>query len=171
MFWQQILEWLSGMRDLVLPWFVVREYENAIVLVLGRYNRTTKPGLHWKAPFIAEVLVENVNWDTMDSNFQSLTTKDGMDVVVSSIVKYRVADIRTFIIEVEDARSALSDIVAREIARVVLNTDWNELRTQEVDKEIAIVVRREAKKWGIEIESVTLTNRAKIRTIRLMQGV
>jgi len=171
MFWEQIIEWLSSVRDTALPWFIVREYEGAIVLVLGRYSRTLGPGIHFKGPFISEVLVENTNWDTMDSDFQSLTTKDGHNVVVSAIVKYRVVDVRTFVIDVENARSALCDIVAREIARVVLNTEWDGLRTQDIDKETTIVVRREAKKWGIEIDTVTLTNRAKIRTIRLMQAV
>jgi len=169
MFWEQLLDWFSSVRDLALPFFVVREYEGAIVLVLGHYSRTVGPGLHWKGPFVAEVLSENINWDTMDSDYQSLTTLDGHNVVVSSIVKYRVVDVKTFVVDVEDARSALGDIVAREIARVVLSTDWDGLRTQEIDNQISIVVRREAKKWGIEIDTVTLTNRAKIRTIRLMQ--
>jgi regulator of protease activity HflC (stomatin/prohibitin superfamily) len=99
---------------------------------------------------------------------QSLTTKDSKDVVVKGIIKYRIVDIQTFALEVWDAIDAISDMTQGIIFDIVKDKTWDELQTIDLKPLITRKARLEAKRWGIEIETVTLSDLAKIRSIRLL---
>jgi regulator of protease activity HflC (stomatin/prohibitin superfamily) len=152
----------------LLPFKVVNQTDEAVRLRFGKFKEVLKPGLHWKWSFADEILSHSVLWTTYSVPAQSLTTKDGKDVVVKLIIKYRIVDIQTFLLEVWDAIDAISDMTQGISFDIVKERTWDELHTLDLKPLITRKARLEAKRWGIEIETVTLSDLAKIRSIRLL---
>lgn len=164
-----IKEILTNLWHLIIPFTVIEQYDGGVMLRLGKFHRELKPGFHWKWPFLETVLSHSCVITTMSLHPQTLTTKDQKSVVVKGIVKYRISDVKTFLLEVNDAVDAISDITQGFILEVIEDKTWDECMTNNIDSIISRKVRNEAKKWGIEVVNVTLTNKGLIRTLRLMQ--
>jgi len=167
MFLQHLLEQLTALWELLLPWVVVEAYENGVVLRLGRYHRTLTPGFHWKIPLAERYIGTNVVVTTLNLGSQSLTTRDGKGVVVSAIVKYHIADVSKFLLEVNDAADAIADVAMAGIRQVVNRTAWEEF-DGDTDAAMEALVRDEVRRWGIEIEpgGLVLTDLQICRSIR-----
>jgi regulator of protease activity HflC (stomatin/prohibitin superfamily) len=146
---------------------IVDAYEQVIVLRLGRYNRTLMPGPHWIWPFAETAISENVVSKVYDLNAQSLTTKDGVSIVVSGIVTARVHDVRKALLGVEGVTDAIKNASVAEIARAVAGANWEELTTPQFGYLLTGACRRRGFKWGMEIDEVQLSDVSKSRSIRL----
>ena len=49
-----------------------------------------------------------------------------------------------------------------------MNNDWSFCKNNELDNLLSKKIRAEVKKYGVDVEQVTLTDIAKIRTIKLI---
>jgi membrane protease subunit HflK len=111
--------------------FVVDQSEAAVVLRLGKYNRTTGPGLHWKMPLGFE---KNFNVPTQviqTMSFGFRTERAGVTTVYSKVdypeesimltgdlnivdvewtVQYRITDARAWLFHVDNQQKTLRDI-------------------------------------------------------------
>lgn len=168
-----MLDWLGNLlsqfwEKFIFLW-IIKEYEEGVLLRFGKFRKVLKKGLHFKIPFADEILSTPVVPTTMPLGAQSLTTKDDKTVVVKGIIKYEIDDIKVFLLEVYDATSALDDMTRAIIKTAITDRTWVELSTNgnEIDKEITAKARSEASKWGIKIIKVTLTDLGKIRSYRL----
>jgi len=163
----RIFDFLSNLVTDLVPLFTVKAYEEGVVLRAGPFKKIVKPGIYFKIPFIDEVIKDCVTTTTLTLPAQSLTTNDGVAVVVKGMIKYRITEIKVFLLDVSDVRDALSDTTQGVIAGLVTSNKWADLQTQEIDNTITKKARVKAKKYGIEIEEVTLTDKTATRSIRL----
>lgn len=164
----KLLDFLLAFLDQFLPFKVVNQTDKGVILRFGKFIKVVEPGIHFKIPFADEILPHTVLWSTMSLSSQSLTTKDKRCVVVKGVIKYRIVDVETFLLEVWDAIDALSDMTQGIIFDIVKEKTWEELQTTDLKKEITKKVRVESKRWGIEVETVTLSDFAEITSIRLL---
>ena len=164
----KLWEILAQIWHQLLPFFVINQTDNGVRLRFGKWKEDLIPGFYWKIPFVDEILTHTVLWTTYSTPAQSLTTKDGKDVVIKLVIKYKIFGIRTFLLEVWDAIDAISDMTQGIAFDLVKSKTWDELQHEDTKKEITKKAKSEAKRWGIEIETVTLSDLAKIRSIRLL---
>lgn len=164
----RLIDLISNWIEQLLPFFIIREYEEAVVLRFGKFHRVAKPGFHWRIPFIDDPMEQHVVVTTLSLPPQSLYTKDKQNIVVKGVIKYRIADIQTFILEVYDAQDAISDMTQSIIKNIVMDKTLDECIDPDIDNLLAKKARVEAKKWGVEIQQVTLTDLAPIRSFRLI---
>ena len=175
--------------DLLVTWiklffigFFINEYQQGVVLRLGKFHRQVGPGFHWKWPFDIEVEIStNVVPETMMVGPQSLTTQDGVSIVISTVVTFKVDDPRKYLLEVDGAQQVIEDTTYGAVASFVMDHTWDQLRSispvgngekekfLNSDNEITKIVRRLAKSYGVEILNVRLSDCTKSRSIRLMQ--
>jgi regulator of protease activity HflC (stomatin/prohibitin superfamily) len=90
---------------------------------------------------------------------------------VKGVVKYKIADVKTFLLEVYDAKDALSDMTMSIIKNIVISIPAEKCIDPELDNLLTKKARVEAKKWGVDIQQVTLTDVAPIRSYRLINDV
>lgn len=164
----RLIDFFLQFIDQLLPLTVVNQTDKGVRLRFGKFREVLYSGWYYKIPFIDEVIKHTVLWTTISLTSQSLTTKDGRDIVIKGIVKYRIVDIRIFLLEVWDAVDAISDMTQGIIFDIVKEKAWDELQTIDLKPLITRKVRNEAKRWGIEVETVTLSDLAKIKSIRLL---
>jgi nucleoside-triphosphatase THEP1 len=54
------------------------------------------------------------------------------------------------------------------IKGVIAKKTWEECRDESLDNEITKKVRLEAKRWGLEVETVTLSDLSRMRSFRFL---
>lgn len=125
--------------------FKIAPSEVGVVLRLGKYSRTTPPGLHFKIPYIDhlyKVDVENIRKEefgfrnrttgqqssldrrAFDSESLMLTADKNV-INVAWIVQYRVADPYSFLFKVANVRQAIRDNSESVTRRIVGNMDFD----------------------------------------------
>jgi membrane protease subunit HflC len=77
--------------------FTVREGQSAIVLQFGRIERTNdKPGLHFKIPFVQQVMLFDSRIQTLDTQPERYFTLEKKTVKVDFYVKWRINNNATY---------------------------------------------------------------------------
>jgi regulator of protease activity HflC (stomatin/prohibitin superfamily) len=164
----KLVELLTSWWLEIKPLVIIRDYEAAVLLRFGRFKAVLTPGIHFKLPFFDEVIDQHVVVTTLSLDAQSLYTKDKQNIVVKGVIKYRISDVKIFLLEVWDAQDALSDMAQSIIKNVIMSMTMEECTDSELDNTLTKKVRVEAKKWGVEVQQVTLTDLAPIRSYRLI---
>ena len=164
----KLIEILSHWWLQIVPFVIVRDYEEAVLLRFGKFKKLLKPGLHLKLPLFDEVIEQHMVVTTLSLDAQSLYTKDKQNVVIKGVVKYKIADVKTFLLEVYDAKDAIADMSQSIIKNVIMSMTLEECTDAEIDNALTKKVRVEARKWGVEVQQVTLTDLAPIRSFRLI---
>jgi len=164
----KLIELLSVWWNFITPVVIIPTYEEAVLLRFGHFKKVLHPGLHVKLPIFDEVLAQHVVVTTLSLAAQSLYTRDKQNIVVKGVIKYRIADVKTFLLEVYDAQDALSDMTQSIIKNIIISTTIDDCIDPEIDNVLTKKVRVEAKKWGVEIQQVTLTDIAPIRSFRII---
>ncbi len=77
--------------------FVVTELERAVMLQFGAvYRADITPGVHFKKPFINDVIKFDARVLTLDTNPERYLTLEKKAVIVDSFAKFRVSDAERF---------------------------------------------------------------------------
>jgi regulator of protease activity HflC (stomatin/prohibitin superfamily) len=164
----KLIEIITNWWLQLTPIIIIRDYEEAVMLRFGKFKEVLKPGMHFKIPLFDEVIEQHVVVTTLSLDAQSLYTLDKQNIVVKAVIKYKIGDVKTFLLEVYDAQDALSDMSQSIIKNVIMSMTLEECTDQELDNTLTKKVRVEARKWGVEIQQVTLTDLAPIRSFRFI---
>lgn len=148
---------------------IVHPYERAVVLRLGSFKRVLQPGWHWVAPLkIDETLYEVVTPRTTNLPVQTVTTADDVQVSVSAIVTWEISDVRKLVLEAAEHQEAMLDTSLGLVANAIMAVCWRDLGTDEFRRTLKRDVKQKARKWGIKVLDVQLTDIARTRTFRLL---
>lgn len=164
----KLIDVLSEWADKINPFIIIKDYQNGLHLRKGRYYRTLLPGLHFKIPLLDEVIEQHVVTTTMSLPAQSLYTADKQNIVVKSMVKYKISDVKVYILEVFDATDVISDVTQAIIKKLIIARNLDDCISHDLDTEITRKAREKVKSMGVEIQQVTLTDIAPIRSYRLI---
>jgi len=176
---EHLINFILDFFGLFKFWVVIDEFERGIVLTLGR-PRTKRffglfgsyvlePGVHLMWPFaLEEVLVDNVVPTTTKLESQSLTTLDGYAIVVSAVITWKIRNIEKVLLEVEHPDQALEDSAYGIIGKLIGQTPWEELCDPDFSDILTKAIRRKAFKWGIEVEDLSLADKTRSKSLRII---
>ena len=161
----QIVDFLKSIGSSILPWVVVDQWQQAVVLRFGKFHRTLDPGIHGVIPLMEFPVVQSVVTTTTALKPQSVTTKDGRIVTAEAVVRWSVSDVRTYTVDIWDASNVIVDSAQGAIADALRLSGMDD---PELGKRILHETRRALTRFGIKVESVTLTTLAPVKVIRLI---
>lgn len=154
-------------KNLLALWPVTRvdEWEHGLVVRGGRIQRTLGGGLHWRWPFFDVVKKWPANIIALDLLTAAVTTRDGKPVSVSANLCYQVTSISLMWRNLWNSENTLAKIAVGDIATYCAGEDWSHLATERhtVEAEIKQRLNTRCSPWGIEIESVRLTDLVVVR--------
>lgn len=88
---------LVGLLLLSGSLFTVREDQMAVLFRLGEIQRSDYgPGLHFKAPLVNNVIKFDARILSLDTQPERFLTSEKKDVLVDSVVKWRIRDVRAY---------------------------------------------------------------------------
>ena len=163
----KLIEFLLNIIEDIMPVFFVKQYNNGILLRMGKFVRVVKPGVVFKIPFLDKVEITTIVTTTLSVPTQSVITKDKKQLVVKSVVKYKISDVELFMLNVYDSTDAISDITQAIIKEQISLRTFEECTDNDFDNTVTKKLRVEMKKWGIEVDRVTLTDIGQIKSLRL----
>jgi membrane protease subunit HflC len=139
------------------------ERELAIITQFGEYKRDlTKPGLHFKLPFVQEVYRMESRVLATDATAAEYLTLDKKRLVADPIMRWKIVDPLRFYTTVHDesgARARLEDIVSSELRRELGTHDFDAIigsAREPLMQKVAENTRKAAKEFGIEVVDVRI---------------
>lgn len=165
----RIYDLVVQLWERMTPLRIISAGQHAGVLRFGCYNRTLSPGIHWRWPFIEEINTQNTCVTTLRLEPQTITTKDGVSVVVAAIVKYQIKDVKPYITKVWDQRDVLADVIMGAIRKAVNGLTYDQLIASPPEQSVLDLGCDEVNKFGFKLWAVTFTDLGRIRSLRLIQ--
>lgn len=142
--------------------FIVQQYEKALVLELGKPIRVEGPGLHFKLPFVQDIVYVDGRILNLDAPPQEAPTSDQKQVIVESFVKFRIVDPLKFyqtMQTIEQAQQRLGSVVNSSVrnllGQVPLETILTDKRSQLMEQ-VKLLVDTEVGQFGIKIIDVRI---------------
>jgi len=163
----RFIELVVDSWSVITPFFIVDQTESGIIKRLGIYNRRALSGIVWKWPLIESYETETILITTLGLNSQTLTTKDHKSVVISAIIKYKIQDVKLYLLNVYEPEDVLADVTMGEIQKKVTKTNYNDLL--KIEKKILPKVAKSVEEYGISVQSVTFIDIGAVKSIRLIQ--
>ena len=164
----KIFDWIDKGWDYIRPFHCPWAYEKTAILRFGKFEREIGPGFNWKWPLVEYPLDVTTCETTMRLDAQTLTTKDGVGVVVKAMVKYEITKVEQYVTRIYDAKDVLADVTMGAVRKAVTSTDYAVLMANPPETEIAKIVRKEVVDYGFKVHRVTFIDLAKVRSIRLI---
>jgi len=144
--------------------FTVREDRQAIVLQFGAPVRVERePGLHWKVPFLQNVLYFDKRLLFMDIQHQEVTMQDQKRMLADAYVIYRIVDPLQFLTQVQNVpnwQRRLDPITGNILRGLLAQIPFGAMLTPqrlEFNRRVTETVRVEARRFGVEVVDVRVT--------------
>ncbi len=138
---------------------VAAQWQKAVILRLGKFQRLAGPGFFWIIPLIDSIPTW-IDHRVMVTPFaaQKTLTKDTVPVDVDAVLFWVVWDAEKAALEVEDyhaavdwaAQTALRDIIGRMVLADIL------VGRSAIDKELQQIIDERTTSWGVTVQSVEI---------------
>ncbi len=135
-----------------------KEWEEAIVLRFGKFQRLVGPGFFFKWPLAESFLKQDRRIITLDISRQEVMTKDNISVSVDAVVFVKVVDTKDSLVNIQNVWNSVMKHAQTTMRDVVGDVELDELlvRRDEIAGKIGKIVERETQEWGVDIISVKL---------------
>jgi modulator of FtsH protease HflK len=126
---------LLGLVLLLIYFFLgvyqVDQQQRGVVLRFGEaQDEIILPGLHWNAPIIDQVLIENVTRVRSRPHDSEMLTEDENIVKVKMTVQYVISDIKSYALKVREPEKSLFQATESALRHVVGSTEMHEVLTE-----------------------------------------
>ena len=137
---------------------VVKQYEEGVVLRLGRVIALRHPGLRLLIPFVDVLHRVSLRVVTMPIQSQGIITRDNVSVDVSAVAYYRVVDPVRSVVAIESPEAAINQIAQTTLRKVVgqHTLDQTLSETDAINLDIRSILDVTTVDWGIEVTLVEL---------------
>ncbi|MCH5584091.1 slipin family protein [Shimazuella sp. AN120528] len=146
---------------------VIQQYEQGVVIRLGRYARSLNPGVRFVFPLFESVKKVDMRIRVENVENQDIITKDSVPVTINAVVYYQVVDAQKALHGVENYKKATSTV-----AQTVLRSNLGAHTMQEMlteQKKLDDLLRKtldeSTEPWGIKVTGV------EIRSMDLPEGL
>ncbi|MGF1686749.1 slipin family protein [Photobacterium japonica] len=137
---------------------VLREYERAVVFLLGRFYEVKGPGLIIIVPIVQQMVRVDLRTIVLDVPTQDLITRDNVSVKVNAVVYFRVVDPKMAINNVENYLEATSQLSQTTLRSVLGQHELDELLSarEELNRGLQVILDQHTDNWGIKIANVEI---------------
>lgn len=146
-----------------MGFYTVDQPERGVVLRLGKYQDTVRPGLQWNPPLIDEVRMVNTEMVRTHNHNSQMLTEDENIVYVDLTVQYVATDPKAFVLNVREPEDSLAHAAESALRHVVGTTELHSILT-EGRETLGIQVQERLQRYmefygtGINIVQVNIKN-------------
>lgn len=136
---------------------VIKEWERAPVLRLGRFTGMKGPGIFYIIPFVDRIpSVVSMRVQTIPFRTEQTLTKDNVPVNVDAIMFFQPVDVEKVILNVERYLDATTWAAQTTLREVMGKVSLDELlaEREKVGVEARNIIDEKTEHWGIKVNSV-----------------
>jgi regulator of protease activity HflC (stomatin/prohibitin superfamily) len=144
-----VLWFLSGIR-------IINEYEQGVVLRLGRFAGVRTAGLQWIIPFIDRMIVIDMRVTAEQVPPQDVITRDNVSVKVNAVIYFRVMSADKAFLQVTDFLFATSQFAQTTLRSVLGQVELDDLLSQrdKINRQLQEIIDRHTEPWGVKVTAV-----------------
>jgi regulator of protease activity HflC (stomatin/prohibitin superfamily) len=139
---------------------IIKQYERAIILRLGKYQHQVGPGVQTRIPFVDSVLVVDIREKVRDFKAERMLTKDNVPVTIDAILRYKIIEerARDAILNVENFNEIIQQVSQTTLRNNIGSSAFQDVlsKREEINQHIKTVIAGEASNWGIEVTGVEI---------------
>ena len=137
---------------------ILREYERAVVFMLGRFYKVKGPGLVIIIPVVQQMVRVDLRTVVLDIPTQDLITRDNVSVKVNAVLYFRVVDSKPAIINVENFMDATGQLAQTTLRSVLGQHELDELlaERERLNRDIQTILDQQTDQWGIKVSNVEI---------------
>lgn len=143
---------LSGIR-------ILKEWERAPLLTLGRLKGLKGPGVIYVPPFISRVpFVISTRLQVVSFKTEQTLTRDNVPVVVDAVMYFQPADLQKVVLGAENYRAATELAAQTTLREVIGQATFDEVLTEreKVGSIARGIIDSKTETWGIKVTSVEI---------------
>jgi regulator of protease activity HflC (stomatin/prohibitin superfamily) len=140
---------LSGIR-------IVNEYEQGVVLRLGRFAGVRTAGLNFIIPFVDRLIIIDMRVTAEQVPPQDVITRDNVSVKVNAVIYFRVMQADRAFLQVTDFLFATSQFAQTTLRSVLGQVDMDDLLSQrdKINRQLQEIIDRHTEPWGVKVTAV-----------------
>ncbi|MCX7893719.1 MAG: slipin family protein [Burkholderiales bacterium] len=137
---------------------ITREYERAVVFLLGRFWKVKGPGLIVVVPGIMQMVRVDLRVVTMDVPTQDVISRDNVSVKVNAVVYFRVVEPDKAIIQVANYLMATSELAQTTLRAVLGKHELDEMlaEREKLNLDVQKILDAQTDAWGIKVTNVEI---------------
>lgn len=137
---------------------VVKQYERAVVFMLGKYTGMRGPGLVFIVPIFEKMSRVNLRTITMDIPSQKIITKDNVSIDIAAVAYFHIVDASKSVIAIENIYQAVNQISQTTVRNVVGQFQLDQLlsQTSQINEQIKNVIDTHTEPWGALVTAVEI---------------
>jgi regulator of protease activity HflC (stomatin/prohibitin superfamily) len=137
---------------------ILREYERAVIFMLGRFWKVKGPGLIVIIPGIQQMVRVGLRTVVMDVPSQDVISRDNVSVKVNAVIYFRVVDPQRAIIQVENFLDATSQLAQTTLRAVLGKHELDEMLSErdKLNIDIQRILDAQTDAWGIKVANVEI---------------
>jgi regulator of protease activity HflC (stomatin/prohibitin superfamily) len=139
---------------------VANQYERSVIFRLGKFNRTSGPGLYFIWPFIEWQTKLDLRTITADVEQQEGITRDNVPIKVDAVIWFRVVDPERAVMQVKAVSNAVVQVSLTTLRTVLGQHTLDEiLKAQDTISEVMQKqIDSVTEPWGVKVELVQMKN-------------
>jgi len=139
---------------------LINQYERAIILRLGKYNKQLNAGIQFRIPIIDNVLVIDIRERVREFKAERMLTKDNIPVTIDAILRYKIIEKRVndTILNVENFNEMIKQISQTTLRNIIGSSLFQEIlsKREEINHSIRDLISEESNGWGIMVTGVEI---------------
>jgi len=137
---------------------ILREYERAVVFMLGRFWKVKGPGLILIIPGVQQMVRVDLRTIVFAVPPQDVITRDNVSVKVNAVVYFRVVDPAKSVLQVAKYLEATSQLAQTTLRAVLGKHALDELLSERerLNLDIQKVLDTQTDAWGIKVSTVEI---------------
>jgi regulator of protease activity HflC (stomatin/prohibitin superfamily) len=138
---------------------VLKEWERAPLLMLGRYRGLKGPGIIYVPPFIGNVpFIISTRLQVVSFKTEQSLTRDNIPVAVDSVMYFQPVDLQKVILNVNDFNQATQLAAQTTLREVIGQASLDELLTERerVGNIARGIIDSKTENWGIKVTAVEI---------------
>ena len=135
---------------------VVNEYEQGVVLRLGRFVGVKTAGLKWIIPFIDRMIIIDMRVTAEQVPPQDVITRDNVSVKVNAVIYFRVMQADRAFLQVTDFLFATSQLAQTTLRSVLGQVELDDVLSQrdKINRQLQEIIDRHTEPWGVKVTAV-----------------
>ena len=137
---------------------IVRPYEQAIYIRLGRFIKVLDQGFNFVIPLISQTVILDLRTQVLDVPRQEVITKDNSPVNVDAIIYIKVIETKKAFFEVTDYRTATIYLAQTTLRSIIGEMELDEIlySREQINVQLRDILDESTDKWGVKVESVEI---------------
>jgi regulator of protease activity HflC (stomatin/prohibitin superfamily) len=135
---------------------IMREYERAVVFLLGRFWKVKGPGLILIIPGLQTLVRVDLRTRVLDVPSQDVISRDNVSVKVNAVIYFRIIEADKSVIQVEDFAAATSELAQTTLRSVLGKHELDEMLAErdKINDDIREILDNQTVAWGVKVANV-----------------